>query len=256
LVDIHHRLVCVKLTGKSKVKILITAGNTQSPVDRVRCVTNIFSGKTGTRIAVEAAKRGYSTTIATSHPELATTFSLQEQVHLDIKPYRTFDDLEKIMRTEITEQPLDCIIHAAAVNDYHTIGVYSLADGSEFSIADQTIHGPLLDVQKGKVKGSHRELWIRMTPAPKLVDKIRSDWEFKGKLVKFKLEVGLTKTDLIAVGEESRLQSHADILVANTLERMNEWAIILEHGQPPKQVVRSELASELLDTIDKLLATQ
>ena len=32
------------------MKILVTAGNTQVPIDRVRCITNIFSGRTGTRI--------------------------------------------------------------------------------------------------------------------------------------------------------------------------------------------------------------
>ncbi|MFO0803298.1 MAG: phosphopantothenoylcysteine decarboxylase [Gemmataceae bacterium] len=31
------------------MKVLVTAGNTQSPLDRVRCITNIFSGRTGLR---------------------------------------------------------------------------------------------------------------------------------------------------------------------------------------------------------------
>jgi phosphopantothenate-cysteine ligase/phosphopantothenoylcysteine decarboxylase/phosphopantothenate--cysteine ligase len=38
------------------MNILVTAGNTQTPIDKVRCLTNIFSGETGARIAIEAAR--------------------------------------------------------------------------------------------------------------------------------------------------------------------------------------------------------
>jgi phosphopantothenate-cysteine ligase/phosphopantothenoylcysteine decarboxylase/phosphopantothenate--cysteine ligase len=50
--------------------ILVTAGNTQAPIDDVRCITNIFTGHTGTRIALAAYSRGHSITLLTSHPEL------------------------------------------------------------------------------------------------------------------------------------------------------------------------------------------
>ena len=52
------------------MNILVTAGNTQTPLDRVRCITNIFSGRTGARIAAEAAARGHRVTLLTSHPEV------------------------------------------------------------------------------------------------------------------------------------------------------------------------------------------
>ena len=52
------------------MKILVTAGNTQTPVDRVRCITNIFSGKTGARIAASAYDRGHDVSLFTSHPEV------------------------------------------------------------------------------------------------------------------------------------------------------------------------------------------
>ena len=50
------------------MKILVTAGNTQTPIDRVRCITNIFSGKTGAQIALEAHRHGHSVVLLTSHP--------------------------------------------------------------------------------------------------------------------------------------------------------------------------------------------
>ena len=51
------------------MRILVTAGNTQAPVDRVRCLTNIFSGRTGTRIALEARQNGHTVGLLTSHPD-------------------------------------------------------------------------------------------------------------------------------------------------------------------------------------------
>ena len=42
------------------MNLLVTAGNTQVAIDRVRCITNIFTGRTGTAIALEAYRRvGY-----------------------------------------------------------------------------------------------------------------------------------------------------------------------------------------------------
>ena len=34
------------------MNILVTAGNTIVPIDRVRCITNVFTGRTGTAIAL------------------------------------------------------------------------------------------------------------------------------------------------------------------------------------------------------------
>jgi len=52
----------------------------------------------------------------------------------------------------------------------------------------------------------------------KLVDLFRTAWKHRGLLVKFKLEVGLSRDELIRVAEASRKASGADYLVANTLD--------------------------------------
>src|SRR5438034_5962598 len=45
------------------MRILVTAGNTLVPIDRVRCITNIFTGRTGARIALHAQERGHDVTL-------------------------------------------------------------------------------------------------------------------------------------------------------------------------------------------------
>ena len=73
------------------------------------------------------------------------------------------------------------------------------------------------DVHAGKVKSAHREVAILGEQTEKLVDLFRTEWKHSGLLVKFKLEVGVSKDDLIRIGQSSRRSSGADYLVANTL---------------------------------------
>src|SRR6516164_8976530 len=133
------------------MNVLVTAGNTQTPIDRVRCITNVFSGRTGARIAAAAA-RGHRVTLLTSHPE-----ALGGDAGVRVRPYRTFDDLDALMAEEITSGRYDAVVHAAAVSDYHVAGVFAGCGGR------------LEDAAAGKVKSHHPELWLRLVPAPKLI---------------------------------------------------------------------------------------
>ncbi len=220
------------------MKILITAGNTQTPVDRVRCITNIFSGKTGAWIAAEAFGRGHDVTLFTSHPHVVDpALHSTARASWSVKTFRTFDDLQTQMVDAIPHGKFDAIIHAAAVSDYAVAGVYAKGDDGHFT-----------DVAAGKVKGSHPELWLRLVPTPKLVDRIRRDWHFPGKLVKFKLEVDVSEEALLAIAETSRQYSGADLMVANTLEEMHEWAYV--GAGEYVRVRRAELAEELLTRLE------
>lgn len=113
------------------MRILVTAGNTQTPVDPVRCITNIFSGRTGTRLAEEAFWRGHAVTLLTSHPELAEDPpSAPEGATWSVLAYRTFEDLHRLMWHELSERHYDAVIHYAAVSDYEVSGVYARSSDS------------------------------------------------------------------------------------------------------------------------------
>ena len=108
------------------MKILVTAGNTQAPIDKVRCITNIFSGRTGAQIAAEAFDRGYALTLLTSHPEVLAglpAVRARRAPDWQVLPYRTFEELETLMATSIQEGGYDAVVHAAAVSDYHVAGI-------------------------------------------------------------------------------------------------------------------------------------
>src|SRR5262245_43706470 len=137
------------------MRLLITAGNTQAPIDAVRCVTNIFTGRTGAAIAVRASQRGHDVTLLTSHPETVAG-------KLSPTTYCTFDDLHDLMAQNIRGGHYGAVIHSAAVSDYLVRGVHA-APG-----------GPALDVIASKLKSDSPELWLRLVRAPKLIDAVRS----------------------------------------------------------------------------------
>jgi phosphopantothenate-cysteine ligase/phosphopantothenoylcysteine decarboxylase/phosphopantothenate--cysteine ligase len=214
------------------MKILVTAGNTQTMIDKVRCITNVFSGRTGAQIAVEAFELGHVVTLLTSHPEILETVPCVRYRNTSgwqVLSYRTFEELESLMAEGLTGGSYDAVIHAAAVSDYQLTGIYVPREGITSSDSHAETNADLTRVAAvtaGKVKSHYQELWLRLQPAPKLVDKVRVAWGFAGVLVKFKLEVGVTDAELLAIAERSRLQSGADLMVANTLEGMHDWAFV------------------------------
>ena len=130
-----------------------------------------------------------------------------------------------------------------------------VAPGRRAGPGRQTATGPgqapaLVDRAAGKVKSDEPELWLRLFRAPKLIDMVRGAWGFRGKLVKFKLEVGTSDERLLEIAEHSRIHSQADWMVANTLEGASSWAYLGPRAGRYERVSRRELPAQLLDAIE------
>lgn len=237
------------------MNLLITAGNTLVPIDRVRCITNIFTGRTGAAIARCAWERGHGVTLLTSHPEAVENPPHSER--WSMLRYRTFEDLQNLMEERITRRDSHGVIHCAAVSDYLAGGIYAPAEGTHLHPENgrwQSEHtdGPVLvDRAAGKVKSDEPELWLRLVRAPKLIDCVRRDWAFRGLLVKFKLEVGVPDEELLAIAERSRTHSAANLMVANTLEGAGAWAFLGPINGEYQRVPRRELAERLLIALEQ-----
>jgi phosphopantothenoylcysteine synthetase/decarboxylase len=241
------------------MNIVVTAGNTLVPIDRVRAITNIFTGRTGTRIALHGWERGHAVTLLTSHPEVVAELSAPAPPPADrwaVRAYRTFDDLQELMQEALGNSAPDVLIHCAAVSDYQAAGIYAPAPGTHFRAGtwESTAGTPptLVDRAAGKVKSDEPELWLRLVRTPKLIDRVRTDWRFGGILVKFKLEVGVSDDHLLDIAERSRCQSAADLMVANTLEGAASWAYLGPLAGRYQRVGRRELAERLLDAVERL----
>ncbi len=244
------------------MNILVTAGNTLVPIDRVRCITNIFTGRTGAAIALAAHDRGHTVTLLTSHPEAVA------ELHQKATPpdgrwttsrYSMFDELGQQLHAAIQEGRLDAIIHCAAVSDYLADGIYAPAEGVRFDQDTGTWRGEparLIDRQALKIKSDEPELWLRLVRAPKLIDQMRTPWGFSGLLVKFKLEVGVPDDQLLKIAEQSRQASCADLMVANTLDDAAASAYIGLLDGSYQKVSRRELAGRLIQELERLQETR
>jgi phosphopantothenoylcysteine synthetase/decarboxylase len=241
------------------MKILVTAGNTQVLIDQVRCITNIFTGRTGTSIALHCHDVGHSVSLLTSHPELVSAHRVGDSMrheHWHVRSYRTFAELHQLLHEEITTAPPDAIVHCAAVSDYQSGGIFAAVEDTWFDV-DQGVWKArgeslprLKDMSSGKVKSNEPELWLRLVRTPKLIDLFRPAWDFRGTLVKFKLEVGVDDATLQSIAESSRLQSQADLMVANTLEGASSWALLGPLNGQYQRVRRDELPARLLHAIE------
>ncbi len=244
------------------MRILVTAGNTQVPIDKVRCITNIFTGRTGTSIALEAHRRGHQVVLLTSHPEVVRDLAGTQALgsNWTVKPYTTFDDLRSLMNDALElgrSRDFDAIIHSAAIADYEVRGVYEHRRETAFLGGDPEL--PIMTermflVPGGdvKVKSTYPELWLRLEPTPKLVDMIRGLWGFRGVLVKFKLEVGVGYEELLEIAEKSRQQSQADLMVANTLAGKDAWACFGPIQGQYQRIDRPALATRVVEAVEDL----
>jgi phosphopantothenate-cysteine ligase/phosphopantothenoylcysteine decarboxylase/phosphopantothenate--cysteine ligase len=230
------------------MKILVTAGSTQMPIDKVRCITNIFKGRTGTNIAWEAAKKHQVTLIGnSSSQDMINTLQEKEGCrNIIIHKYKTFDHLERLMEREITTGEYDVVIHSAAVSDYKVgIATYEWDDFEWWASCASSV-----EVDKeGKIP-SGKYLLMGLIPTKKLIDQIRNPWGFKGKLVKFKLQVGISDEELLEIAKRSRATSDADYIVANCLEWSQEKAYIIDQYDVVNGTSREDLPRFLLEKLE------
>jgi len=231
----------------SKKKVLVTAGSTRVMIDQVRCISNIFGGKTGEVIARAFGDSCCDVTLLTSAKE--------SYVRDKIK-YNTYDELYDNMEKLIKTGDFDVVIHSAAVSDYKISGIFEIYNqecfgGESIGVAKKFSLSKI--DSSTKVSSSSPELFLKLVPTEKIVDKIRDEWGFEGTLVKFKLQVGISDQELVDIAYKSMVHSKADLIVANCLEWSADRAFILNTGRfnnmEIEEVERRQLAPALVKRI-------
>lgn len=235
---------------RKRLNILVTSGRTAVPGgDKVRELTNKFKGRTGNETACQLRDQGHNVTLLTSSPERVPVNLLADSLTdglLTIIPFNLYDELMVKMEYAVKNGGFDVIIHSAAVSDYLVRDVFvpaSPGEGPNYGDG-RVVVKPL--PKKGKFGSNHKRLFLELVPTEKIVDKIRRDWGYKGVLVKFKLEVDLTDSELIDIARASRAQSDADMIVANCYEWSSERAYVIGRDGVAKDVKRGQIASEIL----------
>jgi phosphopantothenoylcysteine synthetase/decarboxylase len=215
-------------------RFLVTAGNTREMIDRVRDWGNVFTGNTGFSVARALATIGTVDLLTSNetHAGQAATIA-----NLHASTFRSHEDLVKALDDLLRERTYDAIFMTAAVADYRPSGTFAVTSREPTGTPGEE-RWIVRDVQAIAVLG---------TPTEKIVDLFRSRWQFKGLLVKFKLEVGIEPAKLIEIGQASRKASGADYLVANTLDMVTgeQAGAFLLSDAGEEWVARGQLAERL-----------
>ncbi len=218
-------------------------------IDRVRDWGNIFTGSTGFGIAKAIASLGQVELITSNkqHIEEARTLGM------DGRYFSDHASLIELLKERVTTQKYHAIFMTAAVSDYTPAGSYAVTERK--TLPDGSEQWIVKNVQAGKVKSTHPSIAILGRPTKKIIDCFRAEWGYKGLLVKFKLEVGISREELLAIGKSSRVASAADYLIANTLEMVDGEKpgafLISESGE--KWIDRSQLPDECVNLVKSVL---
>jgi len=197
------------------MRCLVTAGNTREKIDRVRDWGNVFTGRTGLAIARALTTIG-AVDLLTSNQQHLDELE-KEGGAIEAHGFLSHGMLKGELAGLMSSVKYDAVFMTAAVADYKPNGVWEIVErfGAE-NAAEQTWKVRRLSGEK--ISSAHWEIAVVGEHTTKIIDLFRGEWGYQGLLVKFKLEVGLRKDELIAAGKKSREASGADYVVANTLE--------------------------------------
>ncbi|WP_168218910.1 phosphopantothenoylcysteine decarboxylase domain-containing protein [Limnoglobus roseus] len=244
------------------MNLLITAGSPRSPIDKVRCVGTVFTGQTGALLARAAWGRGHTVTLLTSNaerlPEVPADAGLSERRLMPIV-YNTFDDLSAVMQQQLRSKPIDVLIHTAAAADYLVAGSFAPELGTYFNVRNKAWESrekpTMIEQPTDRANSGEPELWVRLVRAPRLVDRLRGPWGYKGLFVRFTLETARSDAELRGAAEFTRKQSEADLIVAGTFESMAHWVLMGPVDGRYERVPRRELADRLMLVVEHMRRT-
>lgn len=192
------------------MKVLITGGGSEEPIDNVRSVCNFSTGRTSSFLADFFADSGFEVTALMAEKAVKPASSKARVI-----TYKTFAQLKGSLEEECRTGHYDAIIHAAAVSDYspETIEV----DGKSYKA------GEVSKVPAGT------ELVIRMKKNPKLVDSIKKNAGTDCTVVAFKLTSNATVPErqtavnkIFSANNEKSLVP--DLVVSNDLSEITSTA--------------------------------
>ncbi len=209
------RALNTQLKGK---KIFIIGGSSYENIDDVRVISNNSTGETSIDIATMAYYMGADVDL------LLGNVSVEVPPFLD---YEKFTNIDSLVGKIDSIKKSDAVIVPAALSDFTTEKI------------------------DGKIS-TERPFSIKLKPTPKFLKKLRE--KYKGVLVGFKAEYGVSKDELIERARRRMSEYSLDMVVANDLKdvRVGYTKVIVIRGRKETEIEGDKL--EVAGRILKLLA--
>ena len=214
------------------LRVLVTAGGTQEPIDSVRYVGNRSSGRMGWALAGEAARRGAAVTV------VAANVALPRNPRVVVVDVQTAAQLQDACLT--TFEDCDVLLMAAAVADYRPAGGGAAV---------------------GKLKKDRAErLEIAFERTNDVLEALSARRRAGQTLVGFAAEHG---EDAVAQGRAKLERKALDLVVVNDISRTdigfdvadNEVTLVGREGERAVPLGRKEeVAAAILDEVERVRA--
>jgi phosphopantothenate---cysteine ligase (CTP) len=229
------------------MNVVVTGGGTTAPIDDVRLISNISSGRFAAAISEAFLDRGAAVwhihvpssqlpilrwarfdpdaSDPTAELERLTRLrerwlGLRDRLHRLPLEEGTVADYAATLKRVFQTQPIDLAVLAMAVSDFEP------------------------QRSAGKVSSNTESLVVHCRRTPKVIRSVR-DWAPSVYLVGFKLLSGASREELIRRAENAGRINRADLTVANDLQ-------LLRQGQHTLHLVRPGAAPETLEPGDDL----
>ena len=215
------------------IRALVTAGGTREPIDDVRVITNLSTGRYGAAIAAALAERGVEVTLLASHALADRPEWLGPRV--TVRRFGSFHDLSEALHHSCAPAP-DLIFMAAAVADYSP------------------------EPHTGKIDSSTESYTLNMRRNPKLLGSLRALCGDSTTIVGFKLTSGVS-TEVLYAKATDQLEAHQiDACVANDLSELigdqhPMWWVTSERQHERLTGTKAQTAAALVERALALHAT-
>jgi phosphopantothenate-cysteine ligase len=235
------------------MNVVVTAGGTVAPIDDVRQITNVSTGRFGAMIAEAALRRG-ATVYYLHAPGALLPFDRLAKFNL-----HSSEPLAEIQR--LTDLKIEWSRHSprcylaplreATVKEY-ALQLWDILKSSRIDVAflAMAVSDFVPEPVEGKLPSTTSTLTIHCRRQQKVIQSVR-DWSPKTYLVGFKLLSGATKPELIRQAEEACRVNRADLTVANdlgTVKAGRHTIHLVRTGEPVESYgPPDDIAEQLVD---------
>ena len=180
------------------MRCVVTAGPSSEPLDEVRRLTNLSTGRLGSELVNFLAGRGHEVTLLIGQQ---AGWRGERRAHR-VETFTTAASLGARLRA-LAQGPVEAVFHAAAVSDFAFGRIWR-----------RSPTGELMEIKAGKLSSRQGVLQAELVPTPKIIAELRG-WFPKARLVGWKYEVEGDRAGVMELAGEQVAECQTDACVAN-----------------------------------------
>lgn len=181
------------------MKCIVTAGPTFEPLDDVRRLTNLSTGRLGTELANYLAACGHDVTLLIG--TMATHAG--ERNAQSLRCFTTTEDLRAKLKS-CAGKKVDAIFHAAAVSDFAFGKIFTRDPAGKLKAFPAS--------KKISTRSGH--LFAELVPTPKIIAELRG-WFPKTTIIGWKYEADGDRAEVLRLARKQLSDCVTDACVAN-----------------------------------------